>query len=220
MKPKRNSCLFRLHDPEDEGTTVLWEVRNYSTNNTESRSICSNTTVTTTNVTTQSNISYRILANLVNITCDVPWNWKAGHSMSNCDSSKLSEGNVGAPVSVRRVSLIQSCMIMTSICLMELKTVTSQHLAHPWSRGRYSCTYQAGNPICSACQAICHSHVNLPGTLGSRIWVKVRKSSFFINMTDHCGGGSKPKLHLEWGKIQAGAANYRSLPISPLLTNK
>jgi len=107
---------------------------------------------------------------------------------------------------------------MTSICLMALKTVTSQRLTHPIKWKVF--THQAGNPNCSTCQAVRHSHVNLLGTLGSRIWVKVRKSSFFINMTDHCGGGSKPKLHPEWEKLQAGAANCRSLPISSLPTNK
>jgi hypothetical protein len=33
-------------------------------------------------------------------------------------------------------------------------------------------------------------------------------------MIDHCGGGSKPKLHLEWEKLRAVAANYRGLQIS------
>jgi len=123
---------------------ILWEVSNYLTNNIASQSICSNTTVTTTrNIITQSHMSYRILAHLAHITCDVPWNWKAWHSISNCNSSKLWEDKTGAPMSVRRVSLMQSYVIMTSICLMELKTATSQHLAHPRSCGRYLCIKQA-----------------------------------------------------------------------------
>lgn len=90
----------------------------------------------------KSNKSYRVLAHLVHIKCDVPWNWKAWHSISNCDSPKLWEDTTGAPMSVRRVSPIQSYVIITSICLMQQKTATSQHLAHTWSCGRYLCIKQ------------------------------------------------------------------------------
>lgn len=139
--------------------------------------------VTTTNVTTQSNKNYRILTHPVHIKCDVSWNWKVWHSISNCDSSKVWEDMTGGPMSVRRLSLTQCHMIMITICLMELEHcyISTPHTSLiKWK----VFVHQAGNPIRSTLQAVSHGHTNLLGTIGSRIWVKVRKLEFIFHKHD------------------------------------
>ena len=171
MKPERNSCLSGLRDPEDDGTLVLREVSNYSTNNTATHSICSNTTVTTTNVRAQSNKSYRILANLVNynMRCatelkGVTFNIKLRFIQiigryRRCTS--VCQANVTEPKLYDRDLHLPDGVEDCSISTRRTSLITWKVFMH-----------QAVNPICSTRQAVHHSHVNLLGKIGSRIWVK------------------------------------------------
>ena len=84
---------------------------------------------------------------------------------------------------VRRVSLIQSHVIMTSICLMELEDCYISTPCTSLSMWKAS-VHQAGNPIRSIRQRVRHSHINLLGKPGSRIWVQIRKLKLFFPKHD------------------------------------
>jgi len=82
----------------------------------------------------------------------------------------------GAAILVRRVSLIKSYVIVTSI--FYISTLRTSLIM--WK----VFVHQAGYPICSTRQAVRHSHFNLLDKLGSRIWVKFRKLEFFYHKHD------------------------------------